>query len=143
MLSVPPSPRLPSSPSRTIRTQSSSTRSTIIANSATAVQSRPITQLRSKSLFCRLKLVTVAVNERGNHRIRLRVIQRSPLLCAPGLVKFVPAVNRLFCLALPGSFLTMFVQNKVDLCIRLDQQMQTEIGVDECTQTKHPASHRC
>ena len=43
-------------------------------------------------------------------------IQRSPLLCAPGLVKFVPAVARLFCLALPGSFLTMFAQNKVELC---------------------------
>ena len=35
-------------------------------------------------------------------------IQRSPLLCTPGLVKFVPAVARLFCLALPWSFLTMF-----------------------------------
>ena len=33
-----------------------------------------------------------------------------------GLVKFVPAVARLFCLALPGSFLTMFAQNKGDLC---------------------------
>ena len=29
---------------------------------------------------------------------------------------FVPAVARLFCLALPGSFLTMFAQNKGDLC---------------------------
>ena len=27
---------------------------------------------------------------------------------APGLVKLAPAVARLFCLALPGSFLTMF-----------------------------------
>ena len=35
-------------------------------------------------------------------------LQRSPLFCAPGLVKFVPAVARLFCLALPVSFLTMF-----------------------------------
>ena len=43
-------------------------------------------------------------------------IQRSPLLCAPGLVKFVPAVARLYCLAMPGSFLDMFAQNKVDLC---------------------------
>ena len=30
-------------------------------------------------------------------------------------MKFVPAVARLFCLALPGSFLDMFAQNKVDL----------------------------
>ena len=43
-------------------------------------------------------------------------IQRSPLFCAPGLVKFVPAVARLFCLALPGSFLTMLVQNNGDPC---------------------------
>ena len=43
-------------------------------------------------------------------------LQRSPLFCAPGLVKFVPAVARLFCLALPGSFLTVFAQNKGDLC---------------------------
>ena len=35
-------------------------------------------------------------------------VQRSPLLCAPGLVKFVNAVARLFCFALPRSFLTMF-----------------------------------
>ena len=28
-------------------------------------------------------------------------VQRSPLFCAPGLVKFVPAVARLSCLALP------------------------------------------
>ena len=48
-------------------------------------------------------------------RVSLHV-QRSPLFCAPGLVKFVPAVARLFCLALPGSFLTMFVQNKGDPC---------------------------
>ena len=46
----------------------------------------------------------------------LRGVRRSPLLCAPGLVKFVPAVARLICLALPGSFLTMFAQNKGDLC---------------------------
>ena len=32
-------------------------------------------------------------------------------------MKFVPAVARLFCLALPGSFLTMLAQNKGDLCI--------------------------
>ena len=44
------------------------------------------------------------------------ILQSSPLLCAPGLVKFVPAVARLFCLALPGSFLDMFAQNKGDLC---------------------------
>ena len=31
-------------------------------------------------------------------------------------MKFVPAVARLFCLALPGSFLTMFAQNKGELC---------------------------
>ena len=43
-------------------------------------------------------------------------LQRSPLLCAPGLVKFVPAAARLFCLALPGSFLNILAQNKVDLC---------------------------
>ena len=47
----------------------------------------------------------------------VQLLQRSPLLCAPGLVKFVPAVARLFCLALPESFLTMFAQNKGDLCM--------------------------
>ena len=31
-------------------------------------------------------------------------VQRSPLLCAPGWVKFVPALPTLFCLVLPGSF---------------------------------------
>ena len=46
----------------------------------------------------------------------LILIQRSTLLIALGLVKFVPALARLFCLALPGSFLTMFAQNKGDLC---------------------------
>ena len=45
-------------------------------------------------------------------------LHRYPLFCAPGLVRFVPAVARLlFCPALPGSFLTMFAQNKEDLCI--------------------------
>ena len=44
--------------------------------------------------------------------------QRLSLSCAQGLVKFAPAVARLFCLVLPGSFLTMFAQNKGDLCIR-------------------------
>ena len=43
-------------------------------------------------------------------------LQRSPLFCAPGLVKFVPAVARLFCTALLGSFLNMLAQNKGDLC---------------------------
>ena len=43
-------------------------------------------------------------------------VQRSPSFCAPGLVKFVPAVARLSCLALPESFLTMFAQNIGDLC---------------------------
>ena len=32
------------------------------------------------------------------------------------MVKFVPAVARVFCLALLGPFLTMFAQNKGDLC---------------------------
>ena len=55
----------------------------------------------------------------GHFSVCFRVpstVQRSPLFCAPGLVKFIPAVARLFCLALPGSFLTMFAQNKGDLC---------------------------
>ena len=33
-------------------------------------------------------------------------------------MKFVPSAARLLRLALPGSFLTMFAQNKVDLCRR-------------------------
>ena len=45
------------------------------------------------------------------------LVQRSPLLCAPGLVKFVLAVARPFCSALPGSFLTVLGHNKGDLCI--------------------------
>ena len=45
-------------------------------------------------------------------------LQRSPLLCTPGLVKFVLAIARLFCMALPGSFLTMLAQNKGDLCTK-------------------------
>ena len=45
------------------------------------------------------------------------LVQISTFICTPGLVKFVPAVARLFCLALSGSFLTMFAQNKVDFCI--------------------------
>ena len=39
-------------------------------------------------------------------------LQRSPLFSAPGLVKFVPAEARLFCLALPGSFLTMLARRR-------------------------------
>ena len=35
----------------------------------------------------------------------LDIVQGSTLLCVPGLVKFVPAVARLFFLALPGSLL--------------------------------------
>ena len=31
-------------------------------------------------------------------------VQRSTLLCTPGLEKFVPVIARLFCLALLGSF---------------------------------------
>ena len=48
--------------------------------------------------------------------VYFEIVQRSPLLCAPGLVKFTPAVAYLLCLALPGSFLNMFAQNKGDLC---------------------------
>ena len=50
----------------------------------------------------------------------------SGVFCAPGLVKFVPAVARLFCLALPGSFLTMFAQNKGDLCTGLGSKVILE-----------------
>ena len=58
-------------------------------------------------------------------------VQRSPLFCAPGLVKYVPAVARLFCLALPGSFLTMFAQNKGDLCTYIGSlKMASEITSD-------------
>ena len=49
-------------------------------------------------------------------RIKFSTLQRSPLFCAPGLVKFVAAVARLFRLALPGSFLNVFAQNKGDPC---------------------------
>ena len=48
---------------------------------------------------------------------QLDELQGSTLFFAPGLVKFVSAVARLFRLALPGSFLTMFAQNKGDLCM--------------------------
>ena len=37
----------------------------------------------------------------------LVVVQGPTLFCAPGLVKFFPAVVRLFCLALPGSVLNV------------------------------------
>ena len=58
------------------------------------------------------------VNEEvvGGTEKALATVQRSPLLCAPGLVKFVPAVAYLLCLALPGSFLNVFEQNKGDIC---------------------------
>ena len=36
---------------------------------------------------------------------------------AQSLINFVPAVARLFCLSLLGSFLMCFTQNKVELCI--------------------------
>ena len=55
-------------------------------------------------------------------------IQRSSLFCAPGSVKFVPAVARLLCLALPGSFLTMFVQYKEDLCTEPEKMACTWFG---------------
>ena len=62
----------------------------------------------------------ILLQPNGSHEdalsLKLALLQRSPLFCAPSLVKFVPAVARLFCLALPGSFLTMFAQNKGDLC---------------------------
>ena len=41
------------------------------------------------------------------------ILQRSPLLCAPGLVKFFPAVAYLLCLALPGSFLRIIKEISV------------------------------
>ena len=40
-------------------------------------------------------------------------LPRCTLLCAPGLVKFVPAVSYLLCMALPGSYFANFL---VDLC---------------------------
>ena len=58
-------------------------------------------------------------------------VQISPLLCDPGLVKFVPAVARLFCLALPGSFLTIFAQNKGDLCMSTGAGNITSHGLRE------------
>ena len=68
----------------------------------------------------------LASDRRGSINIDILVLQRSPLLCAPGLVKFVPAVARLFCPALLGCFLTVcFAQNKGDLCtvLRLRQKL--------------------
>ena len=55
-------------------------------------------------------------------------IQKYSLFCAPGLVKFVPAVARLFCLALSGSFLNMFAQNKEDLCIVISKPVKIGLG---------------
>ena len=46
-------------------------------------------------------------------------IQRSPWFCAPGLARFVPAVARLFCLALPGSFLTVCLRRIKETSIHL------------------------
>ena len=46
----------------------------------------------------------------------LNEIQRRTKCCAPGLVKFVPAVAILTCRALPGSFLTIFANHFVLLC---------------------------
>ena len=47
-------------------------------------------------------------------------------------MKFVPAVARLFCLALPGPFLTMFAQNKKDLCCssKAPSDQQEKCGFD-------------
>ena len=40
----------------------------------------------------------------------------------------VPAVARLFCLALSGSFLNMFAQNKEDLCIVISKPVKIGLG---------------
>ena len=65
-------------------------------------------------------------------------MQRSPLFCAQGLVKFVPAVARMFCLALPGSFLNVFTQNKGDLCSFGASFQQTKYNTDTHT---HVTNH--
>ena len=63
--------------------------------------------------------------------VYFEIVQRSPLLCAPGLVMFAPAVARLFCLALPWSYLYMFAQNKGDICIsRYDSNNQLQSVVN-------------
>ena len=75
---------------------------------------KAIGQRRSSTCFPLNQHVSLT---KFTNRARMNVIiQRSPLFFAPGLVKIVPAVARLFCLALPGPFLTMFAQNKEDLC---------------------------
>ena len=43
-------------------------------------------------------------------------------------MKFVPAVASLFCLAQPGSFSTMFAQNKGDLCIVTTDSAATDFA---------------
>ena len=48
------------------------------------------------------------INGRGRS-LRPAVITDITLLRAKGLVKFVPAVARLLCLVLPGSFVTMLI----------------------------------
>ena len=45
------------------------------------------------------------------------IIQRGDLSFVRGLVKFVPALAYLFCLALPGSWLARFTNLLRDLCI--------------------------
>ena len=51
-------------------------------------------------------------------------------------MKFVPAVARLFCLALPESFLTMFEQNKGDLCTSARKDMEKE-GRENKVEARH------
>ena len=63
-----------------------------------------------------------------NSNVQLFHFQWLTLFCAPGSVKFLPAVARLFCLAVPGSFLMYFAQNKVQLCRWLQKGDRTLAG---------------
>ena len=82
------------------------------------------TNLREVCILIKIHLTIVSLH----NKVTVCYVQRSPLLCAPGLVKFVPPVPRLFCLALPGSFSTMFAQNKGDLCIVTTDSAATDFA---------------
>ena len=58
-----------------------------------------------------LNMKTRYVEMKYVHLLVQRLIFTGPtLFCATGLVKFVPAVARLFCPALPGSFLNVLCE---------------------------------
>ena len=73
----------------------------------------------------------------NEHEHEWNQVQRSAKRLVRGLVKFVPALAYLFCLALPGSCLARFTNLLADLCICFPLPLSTRAAL-QTTRARSP-----